>query len=52
MRDRETRYLSLRGEMNRLFDDFLHGFDDPLLSSTRPDALREFVPNVAVRAVA
>jgi len=40
--------LSLRDEMDRLFDDFFTGFGGPLWPATRATAVREFMPSVDV----
>jgi HSP20 family protein len=42
----EPGMLTLRDEMNRLFDDFFYGFGRPLFPLTRSRATREFVPSV------
>ena len=47
-REEEPGMLSLRDEMNRLFDDFFYGFGRPFLPAMRPTAMREFMPSVDV----
>lgn len=47
-REPESRVLSLRDEMDRLFDDFLAGFGSPFLPSAPTGAVREFMPSVDV----
>ncbi|MFW6367435.1 MAG: Hsp20/alpha crystallin family protein [bacterium] len=44
----EQSPLSLREEMNRLFDDFLAGWDRPLAASVPAELEREFIPSVDV----
>jgi HSP20 family protein len=41
--------LSLRDEMDRMFEDFLAGFDRPFWPAMRPARMGEFVPAVDVR---
>ena len=47
-REPDSRMLSLRDEMDRLFDDFFTGFGGSLWPATRSTAVREFMPSVDV----
>ena len=47
-REPESRMMSLRDEMDRLFDDFLTGFGTPVGAAAHPLAAREFMPQVDV----
>lgn len=48
LRQRISRMLTLRDEMDRLFDVFFTGFGGPLWPATRSTAVREFMPSVDV----
>lgn len=47
-REPESRMLSLRDEMDRLFDDLFTGLGRPLWPATRTPAMVEFMPTVDV----
>ena len=47
-RQPDSRMLSLRDQMDRLFDDFFTGFGSPFVPSTQTVVEREFMPSVDV----
>jgi HSP20 family protein len=47
-RGAESGMLSLRDDMNRLFDDFFQGFGRPFWPTARAGMMREFIPSVDV----